>query len=71
MHERIDAYWTPRGYVPRDQATETQAAVLLLADFWRFERGQGQEHYHRINQTCELSSSVMRTIGRWVWPEGA
>ena len=61
-------HWTPIGYVPRDQATERQASVHLLADFWRFEQRKGQERYHWINETGKLSSSAMRTIGLWVWP---
>ena len=60
-------YWDSAGYVPRDQATAREAAVHLLADFWRFEKRKGQERYGWINETGELSSSVMRSITLQVW----
>ena len=61
--------WLAVGYVPRSQATETQAAVHLLVDFWRFEKERNNlERYHWINETGELNSSAMRTAGLLVWP---
>lgn len=60
--------WLPVAYVPRNQATEWQAAVHLLADYWRFQKEtQSRERYHWIKETGELSSSALRTIGLLVW----
>lgn len=61
--------WLAIGHVPRRQASEMQAAVHLLADFWRMERDTTElDHFHWINEEGLLDAGEWRGIGRLVWP---
>jgi hypothetical protein len=64
--------WLAVGHVPRKQASRTQAAIHLLADFWRMEKEDNElDHYHWINEEAFLDVSEWRTIALQVWPEVA
>lgn len=66
--------WLAIGHVPLNQASRTQAAIHLLADYWRWEKADNElEHYHWINEEGSLDASQFRTIALLVWnaaPEG-
>jgi hypothetical protein len=60
--------WVAVGNVPRKQASQKQAAVHLLVDYWRLEKVESElDHCHQINQADFLSVSEWRTIARLVW----
>lgn len=62
--------WLPVGSVPLRQATEKEAAVHLLIDFWKFAKDNGSlDHFHWINEGGFLSVEEWREVGRTVWPD--
>lgn len=61
--------WLAIGHVPRKQASRRQAAVHLMADFWRMEKEANDlDHFHWLNQEGFFDASEWRTIGFMVWP---
>lgn len=61
--------WTALGYVPIEQATKRQAAIQLMADFWRYEREFSDlGHFHFVDEEGSLSATDWQNIGRMVWP---
>lgn len=64
--------WLAVGHVPRKEASRKQAAIHLLADFWRMDKeDNGVDHYHWIADDGMLDVSEWRTIALLVWPEVA
>lgn len=64
--------WLAIGHAPRSQASRMQAAIHLMADFWRMEKHKAElDHYHWINEHGDLGASEWRTIALLVWPEVA
>ncbi len=62
--------WLPVGYVPKKQASDRQAAIHLLLDFWRLDREESDlDCYHWINEGGLLTVADLDAIARQVWPE--
>ncbi|WP_394730736.1 hypothetical protein [Altererythrobacter sp. GH1-8] len=60
--------WLGIGHVPRGQATNKQAAIHLLADFWKLGIAEEElDRFHWINESGLLTISEVTEIGRLVW----
>lgn len=62
--------WLPVAWCPRKGVTERQAAVHLLAEFWRFDRSDcSGSRFDWINEAGDLSVADLMAIARLVKAE--